>query len=157
MAGVTAEHKALAITARALIAIVFLGRTDLRGRPYVMHCLDVASGFPYGSGEYIVALLHDVLEDGVWLDGRRVTVDDLRRLGFPEDIIADVLLLTRVGRMDYFQYIRTLLVSTRAVAVKRVDLSRNSDPSGLGDTPQTRKRITKYNRALDILNAHKEE
>ncbi len=153
MVGITTEHKALAVMARALIAIVFLGRTDLRGRPYVMHCLDVAAAFPYGSGVYVVALLHDVLEDGVWLDGRRVTVDDLRRLGFPEDIIADVRLLTRVGKIDYFQYIRTLLVSVRATAVKCADLNCNRDPKGLANTPQTQKRITKYNRALDILNA----
>ena len=48
------------------------GQKDKSGEPYILHVERVACNFPNDSPEYLVALLHDTVED------TEVTIDDLR-------------------------------------------------------------------------------
>ena len=61
---------------------------DKLGEPYILHVERVAENFPKDSLEYLVALLHDTVED------TGVTIDDLRYLGLPESVLEAVDAIT---------------------------------------------------------------
>src|SRR5687767_8665001 len=66
------------------------GQIDKSGRPYYLHPLRVAMRLMQcTAAERHAALLHDVVEDTT------VTLNDLRELGYEEDVLALVDLLTR--------------------------------------------------------------
>lgn len=121
------------------------GQLDRSGIPYIFH--------PYHLAEQMeteetcaVALLHDVVED------TDTTLDDLRKIGFPERIIEGVSLMTHDKGEDYFEYVRKIK-GTVAEPVKRADLRHNSDLTRLACPGEAdHKRIEKYNRALRILD-----
>ena len=52
--------------------------------------------------ETITALLHDVVED------TDVTLKDLAREGFPEEVISALQLLTHDGNVPYLDYVRDI-------------------------------------------------
>lgn len=67
-----------------------------------------------------VAMLHDILEDGVKENGDRAGVDDLR--GFPDDVVADIVALTRgVGEPKLAYLARLPAASARVAEVKCAD------------------------------------
>lgn len=96
------------------------GQFDKGGVPYVFHPYEVAQGV--GDDEYAIctALLHDVMEDTA------LTEEDLRKYGFPEEVLEALCLLTRRPDTDYMDYIRTLSKNPLAVKVKLSDLRHNS-------------------------------
>ena len=75
--------KALILAAKA-----HTGQVDKGGAPYILHPIRVMLACE-GEKEKIVALLHDTLEDTA------LTAADLRRAGFPEEIVQAVCCLTR--------------------------------------------------------------
>ena len=62
-------------------------QTDKSGQPYVFHPFHVAEQMP-DEETTIVALLHDVIEDTSY------TPDDLRSMGFDEDVLEALALMT---------------------------------------------------------------
>lgn len=115
------------------------------GVPYIFHPWHVAESMT-DEKRTIVALLHDVVED------TEVTIEDLRREGFSEDIIEALTLLTHKEEMDYYAYIRKIRTNPIARDVKVADLMHNSDTSRLKELSQEDiERTNKYQKCLKYL------
>ena len=122
-----------------------MGQYDRSGLPYIFHPYHLAEQM---DDEYSVcaALLHDVVED------TDLTLDDLRKEGFPEEVIRAVDLLTHRDDAEYFDYVRAISADPVAVKVKLADLAHNSDASRLESiSERDRARLEKYEKARQIL------
>jgi len=75
--------------------------------PYILHPLRVMLRLVWDAPEAakIAGVLHDVVEDG---DGQ-VTVAELRRLGYAQEVVEAVELLSRRPSDTYEQFIERLL------------------------------------------------
>lgn len=127
------------------------GQVGRLGEPYIDHPRAVARLTAVFGGtlhQQIAALLHDVVED------TPCTVDDLRRLGTPEPVVAMVDALTWLPSEPLEAYLHRVLREPDAVLVKRADLAHNSDPARLAKLdPDVRVELErKYRRALDVLD-----
>lgn len=122
------------------------GQVDKAGQPYIYHPLRVML---YAQGDERVkcaAVLHDVMEDS------DMTETDLIKIGFTEDIITALKLLTREERQDYFDYVRALKKNSIAKAVKLADLKDNMDMSRIKEpTERDFLRLEKYKKAKALL------
>jgi len=140
-------NKLLAL-AIAIAANGFSKRLDKHGKPYILHCIRVMNSVDTVE-EKILAVLHDCPEDGV------ISIDELRNLGFPEDILDDLKLLTHDKEKDDYLnvYIKKIATSQRATNVKRADLKDNSDiERSKGLSKVDLDRIEKYFRAYVYLS-----
>ena len=110
-------YKSLEIVTR-----LFEGKNDKSGIPYVVHLLKVYSGVS-DYKEKCCALLHDVIED------TDVTYEDLREVGFDEEIIEILTILTKLKGEDYVKYIDRIISSENihALNIKLADLAHNMD------------------------------
>lgn len=118
---------------------------DRSGVPYVFHPLHLAEQME-DEDTTITALLHDVVEDS------SMTIDDLRKYGFSEDVLNAVEVLTHDPDTPYFDYIEKVKTNPIAVIVKREDLKHNSDLTRLDDvTAKDIQRTEKYKKALELL------
>lgn len=105
----------------ALAVEAHRGQTDKAGEPYVLHPLRVMLRLETQE-ERIVAVLHDVAEDGA------VGLERLRGLGFPDRIVEALDALTRrEGKETYAEYIERLSGNRMARRVKLADLEDNMD------------------------------
>ena len=96
-------------------------KEDKNGRVYTIHLYKVMiSGL--SNKEKIVGLLHDLIEDNPPL-----TVDYLKGLGFPDDIVAAIASLTRLEGENYNDYIERVSKNPLARKVKINDLKDNLD------------------------------
>ena len=131
----------------AIAALGFQYVLDKGGRPYFLHCQYVADGMDTDE-EKVLAYLHDTVEDGI------TTIQSLRELGFPEDILSDLELLTHKKEDDYLSvYIKKIATSERATKVKKRDLEHNSSITRLKDlTKKDFSNIEKYHRAFTYLS-----
>jgi (p)ppGpp synthase/HD superfamily hydrolase len=110
-------EKALQIAARA-----HEGQQDKDGQPYILHPLRVMGAVEGGPAK-IVAVLHDVIEDTA------IIIEDLRREGFDEEILAAVACLTHHEGEPYAEYVVRCKQNEIARRVKLADLEDNSRPS----------------------------
>lgn len=134
-------NRAIAIAAEA-----HAGQNDKAGKPYILHPLRLMAAMTYEDAR-IVAVLHDVVEDG---DGW--TLDRLREEGFSDHEVQAIDALTRRRGEEYADYITRLSGNALAVEVKRADLRDNMDLNRL--VPRTDEewdRYAKYARALAYL------
>ncbi|MBQ2955682.1 MAG: GTP pyrophosphokinase [Clostridia bacterium] len=118
---------------------------DKSGMPYVFHPFHLAEQM---TDEYtaIAALLHDVVEDTDY------SFADLARMGFPEEVISALRLLTHDPAVPYMEYVAQIKQNPIARAVKLADLRHNSDMSRLDEiTPYALARAEKYKAALRLL------
>lgn len=123
------------------------GQFDKGGNPYIEHPLYVASQVDTIELK-IIAVLHDTLEDS------EMTQEDLKREGFPEDVVEAIAVLTHEDGNEeaYLDYIRKVSCNRMAAAVKRADLLHNMDMSRIPDpTEKDKKRRAKYAKALKLL------
>jgi (p)ppGpp synthase/HD superfamily hydrolase len=125
------------------------------GRPYILHPLRVMMAVE--TKEYpdkitmMAAVLHDVVEDC------DVTLDDLRKAGFCEEVVEVVDLLSRPpkdapNRPTHRQYIGRICESKnpRAVHIKMEDTKDNL--SRVGELPPDQRSIEKrYEQAMELL------
>ena len=83
-----------------------------------------------------------------------LTIDDLAREGFHEDILTALTLLTHNPAEDYMDYISRISTCPLARKVKLADLRHNSDSTRLDlvDEKMAR-RFEKYARAIRLLEA----
>jgi (p)ppGpp synthase/HD superfamily hydrolase len=95
----------------------------------------------------VVALLHDVIEDTPY------SFDDLERLGFGNDVIEALRLLTHDADVPYLDYVKKIAANPTARKVKLADLAHNSDITRLDHDPTEKdlKRLEKYWEARNIL------
>ena len=113
--------------------------------PYVYHPFHLAEQM---DDEYstCVALLHDVVED------TDITLDDLRRNGFPEEVIEALSLMTHNDDVPYLDYVRAMKDNPIARKVKLADLAHNSDLTRLDEVDDKAiERVNKYKQAIFIL------
>lgn len=136
------------VDAISIAARVHEEQVDLMRQPYFEHVLRVASCFDHTSWEHVVALLHDVVEDG------DVSLDDLKAKRFPDEVILAVDALTRRADETHGQYVKRIARSSRmARLVKLADVRDNIDPLRLMqlDVETRRRLLNKYTSALQIL------
>lgn len=99
------------------------GQVDKGGTPYICHPLSVMARLgPEDITGRIVAVLHDVLEDTA------VIASDLRGLGFADEVVDAVVLLTRTPGQPYHQYLDAVRANPLARRVKLADVADNSSP-----------------------------
>ena len=127
------------------------GQVDKSGHPYITHPARVAQRCAREHNDpktVMVAWLHDVVED------TKVTLDDLREAGFPEDVVQAVAVISHhpnEPRLAYYERIRT---NNLALAVKLADIADNSNPDRLAliEDEATRERLRmKYLQAVSVL------
>jgi len=121
-------------------------QTDKSGMPYVFHPFHLAEQMK-DEDTTIVALLHDVVEDTDY------TIADLKRMGFPTNVLEALELLTHNDGTPYMEYVAKIKDSPIAKAVKLADLEHNSDLSRLDTVDENAlKRKEKYGQAIRLLN-----
>lgn len=112
--------KQLAI-AIALASEVFKDKLDKGGRPYILHCIHVMNGAdPEDEEEMIASILHDVPEDIPEYD-----IKKLRSLGFSENVLTIIDLLTHKPKDTYEDYIKKISTHKKATKIKKRDLEHN--------------------------------
>ena len=120
-------------------------QSDKSGLPYVFHPFHLAEQM---SDEYttVAALLHDVVEDTPF------TFTDLSAMGFPEEVISALRLLTHDPAVPYMDYVAKIRQNPVARAVKLADLRHKSDLTRLDAvTPRDIARVEKYKEAIRVL------
>lgn len=124
------------------------GQVDKAGAPYILHPLRVMMRCATPEA-MMAAVLHDVVEDTA------VTLDELRRQGFPEAVVRAVGLLTKQEGESYEAFIARVRTDAIASAVKIADLEDNMDVRRLAD-PQLGdlQRLQRYRAAYRVLTGH---
>ena len=122
-------------------------QVDKSGLPYVFHPFHLAEQMT-DELTTVTALLHDVVED------TSHTFHDLREMGFPEEVLNALALLTHDDGTPYLEYVTRLKYNSIARAVKLADLRHNSDLTRL-DYVDARalERAEKYRKAIELLEA----
>lgn len=117
-------------------------KTDL---PYVFHPFHLAEQMD-DEISTVCALLHDVIED------TDITPEMLSQMGFPQEVLDVLALLTHDPAVPYMDYVRSISTNPVATKVKIADLKHNSDVTRLDFVDEwTVKRNQKYSEALRIL------
>ena len=123
---------------------------DKSGLPYVFHPFHLAEQMT-DEATVVVALLHDIVEDTPY------TLDDLRNMGFPQEVTNALALMTHDKRVPYMEYVAKIRENPIARAVKLADLEHNSDLSRLDElTTADWARVMKYMQAIELLEGRKE-
>ena len=139
--------------AEKIVQVMFAGKTDKEGQPYINH-LYYVSGEQKSIDGQVVGLLHDLLEDTA------STEHELRELGFNQNIIDALKLVTKPNGMGYMEYVDRVLDSNNetAIYVKEADMRNNSDPERIARIPdeKLREKLTKkyaepYKKILDKI------
>lgn len=122
------------------------GQVDKSGAPYVEHLAFVANHVADDDAK-TVAWLHDIVEDTA------VTLDDLRREGFPEHIVAAVDAHTHRAGEAYLDYVCRAAANPLTQQVKVQDVLHNMDLSRLPEpgAADVARLHDKYIPALRIL------
>ena len=128
------------------------GQIDKAKKPYIFHPIRVMEnlGANATQHEQMAALLHDVVEDC------GVSLDDLRRLGFPDEVVVAVDLLTKnkEGEDDYMKAIERVTPNAIARRVKIADLTDNLRRERIAEpTAKDEERLEKYAKSLALLKA----
>ena len=126
-------------------------QVDKTGLPYVFHPFHLAEQM---KDEYttVCALLHDVVEDTDY------TLDDLRSMGYPDEVVDALALLTHDPEVPYMDYVREIATNPIARKVKMADLRHNSDLSRMDKVDEwAAARTEKYQKALRYLRRHNPE
>ena len=121
---------------------------DKSGEPYILHPLRVMFRLQ-SETERIVAVLHDVVEDS------EITFDDLRQMGYNEEVIEALDGVTRREEETYEEFINRSQQNPISRRVKFSDLEDNMDIRRLSRelTARDYKRLQRYKRAWLQLRA----
>jgi (p)ppGpp synthase/HD superfamily hydrolase len=126
------------------------GQKDRYGAPYILHPLRVMARVET-ENEKIVAILHDVVEDTRW------TFADLRREGFPDEILEALDCLTKRDGEPYPDLVQRAAAHPLARRVKLADLEDNMDVRRCETVgPDEQQRLAKYLAAWRKLRGHDE-
>ena len=94
----------------------------------------------------ICAVLHDILED------TPTTIEELKVLGFDQNVIDAIIAVTKVNGENRFQAVQRTIKNPIACEVKLADLSDNMDLSRLPEiTAKDLKRYKQYQKIEAIL------
>lgn len=120
---------------------------DKVGMPYVFHPFHLAEQMT-DEISTVCALLHDVVED------TEITLKELSNMGFPNEVIEVLTLLTHDPLVEYFDYVTEISKNPIAKQVKLADLAHNSDLTRFGEgeiDEYAIARCEKYKKAIEIL------
>ena len=121
-------------------------QVDKTDMPYVFHPFHLAEQMT-NEISTICALLHDVIEDTEY------TFNDLRNMGFPEEAIDVLTLLTHEDNVPYMEYVEKISTNPVAKQVKLADLRHNSDLTRLNVIDEKAlERNEKYQKAIALLS-----
>ncbi len=123
-------------------------QTDKTGMPYVFHPFHLAEQMT-DEISTVCALLHDVVEDTDY------TLEDLAEMGYPQEVIDVLQLLTHNPDVPYFDYVKAISVNPIAKQVKLADLAHNSDLSRMDESEideWAMARTEKYKKAIEMLS-----
>lgn len=134
------------IKAINIALVAHSGQKDKGNNPYILHPLAVMNRVE-GMKEKTIAVLHDIIEDTY------ITENDLRKLGFSEEIIETVLLLSKLDKKeDYIHYIKRVKKNELARKIKLADLKENMNLKRIPNpTEKDYKRVIRYKKAYDLL------
>jgi (p)ppGpp synthase/HD superfamily hydrolase len=117
------------------------GQRDKNGQPYILHPLRVMFRLDTES-ERIVGVLHDVIED------TKYTAEDLRQMGYPEEILQALDGVTKREGEPYEDFVFRSKANPIARRVKLADLEDNMDLRRMtGVTPKDMERLARYRKA----------
>ena len=120
-------------------------QVDKSGLPYVFHPFHLAEQMQ-DENTTIVALLHDVVEDTDY------TLDDLRAMGFGDEVMEALSYMTHDPAVPYMEYVARIRENDIARRVKLADLRHNSDITRLDSIDQKAlDRVAKYAQAIRLL------
>ena len=121
-------------------------QVDKTGMPYVFHPFHLAEQMD-DEISTVCALLHDVVED------TDMTFEGLLNMGFPQEVIDVLMLLTHEDDVAYMDYVREIAKNPVAKKVKIADLLHNNDLTRLDEIDDyALKRTEKYKAALEFLS-----
>jgi (p)ppGpp synthase/HD superfamily hydrolase len=121
------------------------GQRDKNGQPYILHPLRVMFRLETDP-ERIVGVLHDVIEDTEY------TPDDLRKLGYSEEILRALDGVTRRKDESYEDFVLRSKANPISRRVKLADLEDNMDIRRMiGVTPNDMERLARYRKAWSAL------
>ena len=128
-----------------LAATAHLGQRDKVGAPYILHPLRVMLRLKT-EPERIVGVLHDVIED------TNHTLDELRELGYSEEILHALDCVTRRDSESYEEFVLRSKADPIARQVKLADLEDNLDVRRMaGVTEKDMERVVRYRKAWAVL------
>lgn len=129
---------------------VHLRQFDKGGAPYIGHPLRVAGACKSDDAK-IVALLHDVVEDGA---SQGWSFDRLRTEGFGDVIIAALESVTKRHGEDYAAFVLRAKANILGREVKLADIADNMDLRRIPHpTSKDLARIDKYQQARTLLQS----
>jgi len=118
-----------------------------QGEPFILHPLRVMLRVE-GTIDRIVAVLHDLVEDTAY------SLDDVRRLGYPAEVVAALDRLTHRETDTYDAYIQRVAGDAVARHVKLADLAENlANTRRWPPSAATTERMARYERAQTLLMA----
>lgn len=130
--------------ATTFAARVHAHQTRKDGTPYFAHCVRVAIRVP-DKLTGTIAILHDTVED------TDTTLDDLRELGFTNEVVDAVDALSRRPGETYRDFIYRCKANPLARTVKLADIADNlADQSAL-DPEEAEFLRERYTKAIEIL------
>lgn len=132
--------KAIAVALNAHV-----GQVDKAGQPYILHPLRLMLRFN-NEEEMIIAVLHDIVEDS------NMSLNDLKNLGFKEQIIEAIDCLSKRDNESYEEFILRVSSNELARKVKVEDLKDNLDLTRIDFiSEKDLARVEKYHIALKLL------
>ena len=118
-----------------------------QGEPFILHPLRVMLRVE-GTIDQIVAVLHDLVEDTAY------SLDDVRRLGYPDEVVTALDHLTHRETDTYDAYIQRIASDAIARRVKLADLAENlANTRRWPVSAATTERLARYERAQTRLMA----
>lgn len=112
-----------------VVAHYHANQTDLAGKPYILHPLEVMriteKEWGYDPELLMIALGHDLIED------TPVTEGMLRSMGFSDRVVSGIVALSKDESKSYDDYKVQVMQSKDAMKVKWADLLHNTDLSRL--------------------------
>ncbi len=147
-----------------LVEYLFRNKKDKEGEPYINHLLRVSNKLS-NSNTKVAGLLHDTVED------TKVTFDDLKQLGFNDEIIKLVKLVTndktnivlskKAWLENYHNKITKILESNNveAIKLKYSDMSDNFNQERLSKLDEKTKThlVNKYQNEIVRLENYLKE
>lgn len=125
----------------ALAVKAHAGQVDKVGQPYILHPLRVMFAVE-GEAARMAGILHDVVED------TDVTFDQLREMGYSEEVIEALDCLTRREDETYAEFVERARVNPMARQVKIADIEDNMDIRRLHEvTEDAMSRLQRYLKA----------
>jgi (p)ppGpp synthase/HD superfamily hydrolase len=124
------------------------GQFDKAGKPYIFHPMAVAEALTsHGENAVHAGWLHDVVED------TPITLEMLRALGYPEEVVCAVASVTRQPGETYMEMVQRAAAHPLGCVVKMADNRHNFGRLDHLPEPERAFLHKRYTRAYAILEA----